>query len=282
VSTRAFVPSELSLSAVQVGQRIELDDEESRYLLKVRRVRPGESLELLDGRGHRWIAALASAGRRAQVEILAIVREPEPPPPMRIVLLGLPDPAATLDALTGASELAATQIVLVRCERSQGHAPSAARIEKVLRAAMRQCGRPSPPELLGGPPGEAWSLADALAHHSELAGVFGDPGPSPADVQAPDSSAAGMRLLVGPEGGLCSGEIEAARRAGFRGVCLGPWILRTPTAVVALLTRLGPRALTEPDGHRPATASAVNPAPHANGEPLRRASGRPDARRGRR
>jgi 16S rRNA (uracil1498-N3)-methyltransferase len=233
------MPDELSLSAVQIGQRVELDDEESRYILKVRRVRPGESLELLDGRGRRWIAALASAGRRAQVEIVAIVREPEPPPPTRIVLLGLPDPAATLDALTGASELAATQIVLVRCDRSQGHAPSAARIEKVLRAAMRQCGRPSPPEILGGPPGDAWSLADALAHHDELVGVFGDPGPGPVDVHVPNANAAGMRLLVGPEGGLCPAEIEAARMAGFQGVCLGPWILRTPTAVIALLTRLG-------------------------------------------
>jgi 16S rRNA (uracil1498-N3)-methyltransferase len=229
------VPAELALSALQVGQRIELDDEESRYLLKVRRVRPGESLELLDGRGHRWTARLASAGRHAQVEIVAIVREREPPPPMRIVLLGLPEPAATLDALTGASELAATHIVLVRCERSQGHAPSATRIEKVLRAAMRQCGRPSPPELLGGPPGDAWSLADALAHRTELAGVFGDPSPA----EFFPMPTAGLRLLVGPEGGLSPAEIEAARVAGFQGMCLGPWILRTPTAVVALLTRLG-------------------------------------------
>lgn len=242
MSTRAFVPDGLAPAAMQVGQLVELDDEESRYILKVRRVRAGESLELLDGRGHRWTARLASAGRRAQVEIMAIVREPEPPP-TRILLLGLPEPAATLDALTGASELAATQIVLVRCERSQGHAPSSARIERVLRAAMRQCGRPSPPELLGAPPGDAWALADALAHRSELAGVFGDPGPG--ESRLPDAGTdfgrgleKGLRLLVGPEGGLCPAELEAARLAGFRGVCLGPWILRTPTAVVALLARL--------------------------------------------
>jgi 16S rRNA (uracil1498-N3)-methyltransferase len=239
MSTRAFVPDEWPRSALQVGQLVELDDEESRYLLKVRRVRTGESLELLDGRGHRWTATLSSAlstNRRARVEIVAIVREPDPPPPTRILLLGLPEPAATLDALTCASELAVAQIVLVRCERSQGHAPSAARIERVLRAAMRQCGRPSPPELLGGPPGDTWSLADALAHRSELAGVVGDP--SPGEFPGPDA-AMGLRLLVGPEGGLCPEELEAARVAGFRAVCLGPWILRTPTAVAALLARLG-------------------------------------------
>jgi 16S rRNA (uracil1498-N3)-methyltransferase len=235
--TRVFVPGERLSSDVRVGGLVELDDEESRYLLKVRRIHPGESLELLDGRGHRWIATLSSgAGRRAQVQVVAIMPEPEPPPPTRIVLLGLPEPSATLDALTQASELAATQIVLIRCERSQGQSPSAARIERVLRAAMRQCGRSSPPELLGGPPGDAWSVAEALAHRGELAGVFGDPRPGTSRV--PDA-AAGLRLLVGPEGGLTPAEIEAARGAGLSGVCLGPWILRTPTAVVALLARLG-------------------------------------------
>lgn len=235
MSVRAFVPGELSLTAAEVGQRIELDEDESRYLLKVRRLRVGEPLELLDGRGRRCSAALALAGRRAQVEVVAAVPEPEPGP-TRILLLGLAEPAATLDALTGACELGVTQVVVVRCERSQGHAPSEARIERVLRAAMRQCGRPSPPQLLGAPPEAAWSLADALAHRVELPGVFGDPR---AQFEGPTPAHGGLRLLVGPEGGLCAAELEAARAAGFRGVCLGPWILRTPTAVVALLARVG-------------------------------------------
>jgi 16S rRNA (uracil1498-N3)-methyltransferase len=232
--TRVFLPGELA-GELAVGQLVELDDEESRYLQKVRRVRLGESLELLDGRGRRWAATLARVGRRATVEIVAIVHE-QAPPSTRIVLLGLPEPAATLDALTGASELGATHIVLVRCERSQGHPPAAARIERVLRAAVRQCGRPSSPELLGDPP---WSLADALAHRSELPGVFGDPRPTEhPQLDGRLDATGGLRLLVGPEGGLSPAEIEAARMAGFRGVCLGPWILRTPTAVVALLARL--------------------------------------------
>lgn len=239
-SVRAFVPGELSLPSVQVGQLIELDDDESRYLLKVRRVRAGETIELLDGRGHCCAATLASGGRRAHVEVVAAVRGPATSA-TRILLLGLAEPAATLDALTGASELGATQIVLVRCERSQGHAPSSARIERVLRAAMRQCGRWSPPELLGGPPGDTWSLAAALAHRVELPGVFGEPqgAEQPVEHEASPNLSEGLRLLVGPEGGLCPTEIEAARVAGFRGVCLGPWILRTPTAVVALLARVG-------------------------------------------
>jgi 16S rRNA (uracil1498-N3)-methyltransferase len=45
-------------------------------------------------------------------------------------------------------------------------------------------------------------------------------------------------LLVGPEGGLDERERTAARTAGYRGIRLGPRILRTETAAltgVALL-----------------------------------------------
>ena len=235
MSIRAFAPADAA--ALQAGLELELDDEESRYLAKVRRVRVGQTIELFEARGAVWIAGVVSLGRRVRV----IVQTPRPTreqPQDRVLLLGLPDTPAALEAVTGACELGATQLVFVRCERSQAHVPSAARLERVIRAAMRQCGRPSPPELFGGPPAAPWSLTQALAHRPELPGVFGHPQTPP---QMPLSSraspAAGLRLLVGPEGGLSPSELEAARAAGFVATRLGPWILRTPTAVVALLAR---------------------------------------------
>ncbi|WP_052557976.1 RsmE family RNA methyltransferase [Enhygromyxa salina] len=286
MSVRAFAPA--GADPLQAGSTLELDDEESRYLIKVRRVRIGEALEVFDA-GSVWIGRLVAAGRRARVRIDG-PRPPGAPVPTRVVLLGLPDAAATLEAVTGACELGATQLVFVRCERSSGHLPSAGRLERVMRAAMRQCGRPSPPELLGAPPAEPWSLANALAHHPQLPGVFGsvddrdnltslidsratepaeppmpkvprlashrgppkpsrpasgrevssapiDPSSAPIDPSSTPIEA--LRLLVGPEGGLTPAEIEAAAAAGFVPTRLGPWILRTPTAVVALLARFG-------------------------------------------
>ncbi|PRQ07411.1 RsmE family RNA methyltransferase [Enhygromyxa salina] len=236
MSVRAFAPA--GAEPLQAGITLELDDEESRYLVKVRRVRVGEAIELFDA-GAVWLARLVTHGRRVRVEIDG----PRPlgaTPLARVLLLGLPDAPATLESITGACELGATQVVLVRCERSAGHVPSAGRLERVMRAAMRQCGRPSPPELLGGPPAEPWSLPDALAHQPELPGVFGEPHANdktlpPGLTERPG----GMRLLVGPEGGLSAREVEAATAAGFVATQLGPWVLRTPTAAVALLARFG-------------------------------------------
>ena len=52
--------------------------------------------------------------------------------------------------------------------------------------------------------------------------------------------AAGRPLLaVGPEGGWTDDEVELLEAKGFRRYSLGPRILRTDTAVIALLARLG-------------------------------------------
>jgi 16S rRNA (uracil1498-N3)-methyltransferase len=56
-----------------------------------------------------------------------------------------------------------------------------------------------------------------------------------ADLSPPSG---GVELLVGPEGGLDPVEEAAALAAGFRGVRLGPRILRTETAGPAMLAAM--------------------------------------------
>ena len=47
-----------------------------------------------------------------------------------------------------------------------------------------------------------------------------------------------VELLIGPEGGLDDFELEAAARAGFAPVRLGPRVLRTETAGIVALAVL--------------------------------------------
>ncbi|MDF1645687.1 MAG: 16S rRNA (uracil(1498)-N(3))-methyltransferase [Legionellaceae bacterium] len=47
-----------------------------------------------------------------------------------------------------------------------------------------------------------------------------------------------ITLLIGPEGGLSPQEISTAKQAGFKGISLGPRILRTETATLAALSVL--------------------------------------------
>ena len=47
---------------------------------------------------------------------------------------------------------------------------------------------------------------------------------------------AGVRVLIGPEGGFSSREAAQARDAGYEVVSLGPRLLKVPTAALAALT----------------------------------------------
>lgn len=214
------------------GQQVRLPAEESHYLLRVRRARPGAALELLDGDGAAWHAVLVAVDDRDAVVELQRPRAAVAVVPL-VLLLVVPEPRATLEALTLASELAATEVLVVEGDHSPAGVPSAERIARTLRAAQRQCGRDRPPRVE-----RAASLAAALertaAHPGWVASVPERHLATPVEVDP----RAGARLLVGPEGGLSDAEEALAMRAGLRPLALGPWVLPTPTAVAAGLTRM--------------------------------------------
>ncbi len=54
-----------------------------------------------------------------------------------------------------------------------------------------------------------------------------------------DSDILNIAFLIGPEGGFSPAEVQMAEDAGIRSVTLGPRILRTETAGLAVLAMLG-------------------------------------------
>jgi len=218
-----------SEAPVAVGERVTLGTDERHYAVRVRRVRVGHELEVLDGIGvHRAVVELVDE-RSCVVRCIERV-DHRGADPLEL-WLGLPDPTAALASITAACELGATRIVLVRCKFSPAAIPSAARIERVVRAAQRQCGCPRAPEIVG-----PIALAELLERTAAPLGAFawerlqGDAGElGPRTVR---------RLLVGPEGGLADEEADACLARGMLAICLGPWTQRTETAVAAGLARM--------------------------------------------
>ena len=84
------------------------------------------------------------------------------------------------------------------------------------------------------------TFAEALQqrphHHGELRLVLA-PGTSLRLRELPPPTGP-VTLLIGPEGGLDEGEMQAAAAAGFTSVGLGPRVLRTETAGPAVLAAL--------------------------------------------
>jgi 16S rRNA (uracil1498-N3)-methyltransferase len=210
----------------------ELDAAESHYLRRVRRAADGAVVEAIDDAGTIWIAEVA--GGDARRSTLRLVGERPAPAIARelVLLLGMPEPSALLDLLPAVCEVGVAEIVLVRCMRTQGGAPGRDRIDRVLRAAQRQCGRPRSPAVHG-----PLSLEAALRHRAELPGFFAWEQLRAAASTTPPIGA-GARLCVGPEGGFAEPEVAALAAAGFHALGLGPYVLRTGTAAVVGLARL--------------------------------------------
>jgi len=103
-----------------------------------------------------------------------------------------------------------------------------ARWEKIAREAARQCGRADVPAVAAPATLEAALAAPELPERRLV--LSPEAGARPLRALLPDR--APTALLVGPEGGLASAEVEAARAAGFVPVSLGPRILRVETAAI--------------------------------------------------
>ncbi len=226
MSLRLFVAP-----GVAPGARVDLDEDESHYLRRVRRARDGARVDLLDGSASWSATVIGGDSRRSTVEVLG--RLPEQAPARALtLLLGLPEPQAALDAITGATELGAVRVILTTCARSQGSAPTPARIERVVRASQRQCGRPSAPAIVGPLPLAAAAEAAAGARFFAWEALRGR------DDRLVLAAGAPVSFAVGPEGGFTTTEAAALEAASFTPLALGPWTLRTETAALVGLARL--------------------------------------------
>ena len=221
---------------------IVLEDDEARHLSKVRRVEPGERVEIFDGKGFATEAAVVSV-KKDRVELLRVgERLPDRFAPVRLTLATAVPKGDRLDWLVEkATELGVARLVPLITERSVVD-PRKGKLERVRRTvieACKQCGRNRLMEI--DAPVE-W--ADYLKDSTIASRLVAQPaGLTSASWPTPEGGSS-VALAVGPEGGFTVGEVDLARHAGWIAVGLGQPILRIETAGIAGCARL--LALSEP------------------------------------
>lgn len=236
------------------GEVMTLPEGAARHA-QVRRVQPGDALHLFDGRGREHLAQVASMGRRDVTVTIGPAVPTLPELPLAVTLaVGVPT-NERMDALVEkATELGVAAIQPLWTERAvlrlDGERAERRRAhwQAVAVAASEQSGRAwvpvvAQPQSLGawlaGMAGDAADAKDATAARWML--DFADDALPPAHAGQALDAVGGLLSLSGPEGGLSTAEREAARRAGFQPVSLGPRVLRADTAPLALLAWLGLR-----------------------------------------
>lgn len=185
-------------------------------------------MELFDGLGlYSHVELIGSQDGLALVRGLS-APSPTAAVPEIHVLLGLPRKPAVERVLRMATELGMGHFWPFVAQRSVAKGAHPERWGKLTEQAARQCGRSELPEIHS-----LASLGEQLQRLPEhLAKVVLTPGAA----QGPDPSDP-IALLVGPEGGLTSAELELAKAHGFQARPLGSTILRSDTAVIAAIAR---------------------------------------------
>ncbi|HVU65047.1 MAG TPA: RsmE family RNA methyltransferase [Phycisphaerales bacterium] len=209
------------------GDLVTIGGDEAHHALRVKRIREGERVELLDGRGGVASGAVAATTKRElSVRIEEVRRVPAISP--RVEVWSAVPKGPRLDDMI--DQLAQVGVALWRpLDTERGVVePREAKLERIGRIAAeasKQCGRAWVMEI-----GGRASVAEALRAAPGVAIVMADASGSP---WRPGHSAAGVvRVLIGPEGGWTESELRAAGDAGALVARFGPHVMRIETATV--------------------------------------------------
>jgi 16S rRNA (uracil1498-N3)-methyltransferase len=205
------------------------------HLRDVLRLGPGDEIEVAFA-GDVWIVRLDAVDEG--VTGTRIERLPHAAPLPRVTLAQALAKGEKMDIVVRqATELGVLRIVPFAAERSVVRlepARAAVRTERWRRiagSAAKQAHRADVPQV--DEPVTLPDLPSALAGTTMLvAWEDADGAPGIAAALATANGARGVSVIVGPEGGLTSGEVALLRDAGAACVSLGPTILRTETAGV--------------------------------------------------
>ncbi|OBJ42560.1 16S rRNA (uracil(1498)-N(3))-methyltransferase [Mycolicibacterium mucogenicum] len=225
----------------EVGGLAVVDGDEGFHAATVRRIRPGEELDLSDGAGTLAHCVIEDAVKgRLTARVLSVTEVPAAVPTVTVVQ-ALPKSDRSELAIELATEAGADAFVAWQSERCVARWDGTAKVEKglrrwsaVARSAARQSRRPYVPSVSG--PVSTAELVASIGAGVTL--VLHESAEVPLR-EVVSSSTEAVTLIVGPEGGITDGEVAALVAAGAVAVRLGPSVLRTSTAAAVALGALG-------------------------------------------
>ncbi|MDO4919414.1 16S rRNA (uracil(1498)-N(3))-methyltransferase [Kocuria sp.] len=233
------------LTGVRPGEVLDVAGPEAKHAVTVRRLRAGEPLDLVDGRGTRVSCTFTAGERdRMSVTVSEVTHEAVPRPELTLVQ-ALAKGDRDLQAVESATELGASRVIPWQAERSivrlrgERAAKTMHKWEAQLASAAKQSRRAAWPQLR--PWVDTAGLVRLVAEEpATLWLVLHESAETPwsaLDTPAQDAHER-VAVVVGPEGGISDAELHALRAAGARTLRLGRTVMRSSTAGPAALAAL--------------------------------------------
>ncbi len=212
-----------------------LPPDESRHCVQVLRRQAGDAITVVDGRGTYYEAVISEpSAKRCGFAVEQTRREATRPFRVHLAVA----PTKNLDRMEWLVEklveVGVDQLSFIRCAHSERSVLKTERLVKKAVASMKQAGRATLPVIDELRLFAAFLKSPVKQQQRFIAHVDFD---NPILLKQAAQPMGSYVVLVGPEGGFSQTEVDLAKQAGYHGVSLGGYRLRTETAgLVAGLT----------------------------------------------
>ncbi len=233
VTMRSFY---ISHPLTSPGEVVVLPEDLRRHLQSVLRLVAGDVIELFNDD-----AIVARAKLTADGSVSILETEEAPAPRCDLTLIqGMPKGEKLELVLQKGTELGVNHFYLTAMTRSVGQLKEdrkhkkVQRWTKILQEAARQCHQYHLPTL------QVDQNIEQIACRvgSELKLVLWEESQTSLLSVLPASAPQSVAVVVGPEGGISKEEVSILEKSGYIAVSLGPRILRTETAGLAIMSVL--------------------------------------------
>ncbi|MGZ4961829.1 MAG: RsmE family RNA methyltransferase [Limisphaerales bacterium] len=228
------------------ASEITLEGEEAHHAAQVLRVRKGERVSALNGKGDEFFCDVEEPTRKSvRLKVADIQRSPAPISSITLIQ-GIPKGKIIESIIQKATELGAARIVPLLSERVITHLDNDSAEDKrdkwqrVAIEACKQCGQRWLPridapiatkELLARGETVEFALVGSLEkdarHLKEYFNEF-----TAREKRMPKTVA----VWIGPEGDLSPGELTGIKQSGAHPITFGPLVLRSETAATYALS----------------------------------------------
>lgn len=223
-------------------QVFEVDGKVHHYLSRVLRLKVGHAVRFFNGKGREFLCMMTKSNQRGSTFVCRHEVEILPEPKLKIKLYLAVCKNESMDfSVQKATELGVQELQPLITERSLTHRTAHRRRlhwQGVAKSACEQCGRAIVPKIaepialqevvkIGGDDKAIVCCFDTRTSINMQAYKF---------LTKLSNREAMLHLMIGPEGGFSSNEVARTISLGFEAVRLGCYVLRTETAVTAVLS----------------------------------------------
>lgn len=246
--SRFYVPKESIKNNI-----ISISGKEAHHILDVMRLKVSDEAVVFDGTGREYVAKVKETGRRLLSLEIIKTRDAASTEKFSITLIqAIPKKDKMDHIVQKATELGVKNIVPVTTMRTipDWNEPKktsiAGRWQKISQEAAKQCGRVDLPKI--------WPITDLAAAIDPTAPVWTSVPTGPVGnlklIAALSDKAVKLKdalksfpggmitIAIGPEGDFTPEEVASAEKKGFKTVNLGPRVLKSDTAALAVLAMI--------------------------------------------